>query len=208
MDGTTIVRTDCSGGGTFVLKQVQLASGSTRVVVAGHGVSNGRWKGSFSPDFANSGDETDLAATAVGHRFKTSVVVDDVTGDTNATMLRGSLRKTCAIGLEVTPRSTVISSPGIVLAVRHAQPRTLVTAGVVVGCHHESEWRYDISADYEDGGIGFGGGGLPCHREMVKIAKSTSTTEGFGKDAPGGLSLVARSHGDVRKISFETTAVR
>ena len=201
----TVVSTDCVGGGTLVVKQSQLESGAARVVIAGHDVPNGRWKGSFAPDASEGDTYTDLAVTAVRHEFRITLDAEGVTGDTNTTLLRGSVRKACAIGLTVRSASISISSPIIGLVARAPKPGTLTAAGLVLGCDRDSRWAFGVSASYDEAGLGFGAGGIPCRKDSVKISKTTSTFDPPVAGLPTALSLRVHSHGDVRKIKYRRT---
>ena len=205
---STTVSTDCLGGGTLVVRQTQLGSGDTRVTIRATGVPNGRWKGSFAPDASEVDHDIDLAVTAVHHRFHKTLLVGDVTGDTNTTLVRGDVSKACALGLTLTAKTVSISSPVIGLVARSPKPGTLITAGVVIGCHGASTWEYGVSADFGQIGLGFGAGGIPCRHGVVKISKSTSTFEPAVAGPPTALSLKAHSHGDVRRISYRSSTAR
>jgi hypothetical protein len=202
---TTTVRTDCLGDpGTIVLRQTLLGSGATRVVVLGHGVHDGRWAGAFSPRASSTDRDVDIDVTAVDHEFRTSLVVDDVTADTNATLVQG-FKRACAVGRTLRARSTSLASASIALVARHRAPGELITRGVVVGCEDGSRWSYATSVTYGDSGAGAGSNGLVCRDGQVTIPRTVGHAD-VDQTVPDALSLVVRDgHGDVRRIRYRAS---
>jgi hypothetical protein len=118
---TTTARVDCTDGkGTVVVTQELLESGATRVVVVGHDVHDGRWRGGFAPKaYATSDeDEVEIDVTAVDHEFRTSFEADHVSPNTNMTLVQG-FERACAVGQAVRPKSTSVVSANAAVVVRH-----------------------------------------------------------------------------------------
>lgn len=200
--GTTTVRADCAGGGTLVVRQVPLESGATRVVVIGHDVPNGRWQGAFSPDSSTTERDVDLDVTARGREFRTAVEVEDVTGDTNTTLLRGSVNRACGVGQTVRAKSLSVSGLGAALVARNTKSGDLKVAGGVANCKNGSTWRFTVDVSAGNAGFGGGGGGVVCRKHFVRIPPLTAD---HIDGAVTSMSLVARSKGDVRRISYRVS---
>ena len=196
---STTTRTGCLPGGTLVVKQTRLESGATRVVIEGHDVPNGTWKGSFAPDDSTTETDVPLTVTAKGHEFRVAIEVEDVTDDTNTTLLRGSIARACAVGQTTRPRLTSVSTVDVGLVAHNKKSGGLVVRGAVVGCVNGSMWRFRLSVEAGDTGFGGGGDRVPCRKHMVRIPPLTGSDVDV---APSVLSLVARSGRDVRRISY------
>ena len=199
---TTTSRSDCTPGGRLVVKQTRLESGTTRVVIAGHDVPNGRWKGSFAPDASTTDGDVPIDVTAKRHEFRTEIEVEGVTGDTNTTLLRGSVARACAVGQTARPRTTAVSSLAMGLVARQQTSGDLMVRGAVVGCENGSSWRFALDVEIVGGGFGGGGNKVICRQHQVRIPPLSSTDT---DNPPTAMSLVARSDGDVRRISFRST---
>lgn len=200
---STTTRTGCLPGGTLVVKQTGLESGATRVVIEGHDVPNGTWKGSFAPDDSTTETDVPLTVTAKGHEFRVAIEVEGVTDDTNTTLLRGSIARTCAVGQTTRPRTTSVSTVDMGLVARNQKSGDLVVRGAVVGCVNGSMWRFRVSVEAGDTGFGGGADRAPCRKHTVRIPQLS----GSDIDVPPSvLSLVARSGDDVRRISYRASA--
>jgi hypothetical protein len=199
---STTTRSDCVPGGTLVVRQTRLESGATRVVIEGHDVPNGTWKGSFAPDASTTETDVPLTVTAKRHEFRTEIEVEDVTSDTNTTLLRGSVARACAVGQTTRPRSTSVSTFAMGLVARQQKSGDLTVRGAVVGCVNGSSWRFRLAV--EAGGAGFGGGagGVTCRKHMVRIPPLSASDIAV---PPTALTLVARSHGDVRRLVYRSS---
>lgn len=199
---STTTRSDCLPGGTLVVTQTRLDSGATRVVIQGHDVPNGKWKGSFAPDDSTTDTDVPLTVTAKRHEFRVEIEVEDVTSNTNTTLLRGGLARVCAVGQTTRPRSTSVSTIEMGLVARQQKSGDLVVRGAVVGCKNGSSWRFRLSVEAGDAGFGGGGAKVICRKHQVRIP----ALRGSDVTAPPTvLSLVARSGHDVRRISYRAS---
>jgi hypothetical protein len=199
---TTTTRTDCTPGGRLVVRQTRLESGATRVVIVGHDVPNGRWKGGFAPDASTTDGEVPLDVTARRHEFKTEIEVEDVTADTNTTLLRGSVRRACAVGQTVRPKTTSVNTIEMAVVARHLDSGDLTVRGGVVGCVNGSSWRFTLDVEAGDDGFGGGGSGVTCRKHLVRIPPLSASDVA---SPPTALSLVARSGDDVVRIEYRAS---